>query len=318
MLKFTIFAVNFETMKPKDAITLVLKGLAMGTANVIPGVSGGTIAFITGIFERLINAIKSFNLTALKLLFKGDFRGLLKHIDFFFLLWLFLGIGIAIISVAKLFEYLFANYPVYLWSYFFGLVLASVVFVSITIKKWSFSVITTYLIGAAIAVVISFMTPASENTNVFYLLLCGAIAACSMILPGISGSFVLVLLGNYELVMIKAVTQLRFEILLPIIIGAAVGLLGFSYVLSWVFRKFRNQTIAGISGFILGSLLIIWPWKDAVMKQYVSIEKVSGYIWKLPELNVEMFVAIAIMIFGIACVWIMEYYASKKEKPDGE
>jgi len=244
MLKFTIFAVNFETMKPKDAITLVLKVLAMGTANVIPGVSGGTIAFITGIFERLINAIKSFNLTALKLLFKGDFRGLLKHIDFFFLLWLFLGIGIAIISVAKLFEYLFANYPVYLWSYFFGLVLASVVFVSITIKKWSFSVITTYLIGAAIAVVISFMTPASENTNVFYLLLCGAIAACSMILPGISGSFVLVLLGNYELVMIKAVTQLRFEILLPIIIGAAVGLLGFSYVLSWVFRKFRNQTIA--------------------------------------------------------------------------
>jgi len=162
------------------------------------------------------------------------------------------------------------------------------------------------------------MTPASENTNVFYLLLCGAIAACSMILPGISGSFVLVLLGNYELVMIKAVTQLRFEILLPIIIGAAVGLLGFSYVLSWVFRKFRNQTIAGISGFILGSLLIIWPWKDAVMKQYGSIEKVSGYIWKLPELNVEMFVAIAIMIFGIACVWIMEYYASKKEKPDGE
>ena len=305
-------------MKVKNAILLVLKGLAMGIANVIPGVSGATIAFITGIFERLINAIKSFNLTALKLLLKGNFKGFFKHIDFVFLFWLFLGIGTAILTVAKLFEYLFINYPVYLWSFFFGLVLASVLFVTITIKKWSFSVILTYLIGTGIAVAISFMTPASQNDNIFYLFLCGIVAACSMILPGISGSFVLILLGNYHLVMIEAVTQLRIEVLLPVVIGAVAGLLGFSYVLSWVFRKFRNQTIAGISGFILGSLLIIWPWKDAVVQKFGAVEKTTGYIWKLPQPGTELYVALAIMIFGFVCIWVMEKAAAKKEETHGE
>lgn len=305
-------------IKFKDAVALVLKGLAMGTANVIPGVSGGTIAFITGIFERLINAIKSFNLKAIKLIFKGDFKGFLKHIDFYFLLWVFLGIGIAIVTVAKLFEYLFANYPVYLWSFFFGLVLASVVFVSIKIKKWSISVIATYLIGTTIAIAISFMTPASQNDNIFYLLLCGAVAACSMILPGISGSFILILLGNYELVMIEAVTQMRIEILLPVVVGAGVGLIGFSYILSWVFRKFRNQTIAGISGFILGSLLVIWPWKEPVMQHLGGADKVTGYLWQLPQLGLEMFIAIGIMIIGVACIWVMEKAAAKKEVSDGD
>ncbi|NLA25124.1 MAG: DUF368 domain-containing protein [Bacteroidales bacterium] len=289
----------------------------MGAANVIPGVSGGTIAFITGFFERLINAIKSFNLTALKLLFKGKFKAFLKHIDFYFLLWLFLGIAIAIVSVAKLFEYLFEHYPIYLWSFFFGLVLASIVSVTIKIKKWSFSVILTYIIGTAIAVSISFLTPASQNDALWYLLLCGVVAVCSMILPGVSGSFVLILMGNYELVMIEAVTQFRLDILIPVIIGGGLGLIALSNFLSWVFKKFHDQTIAGISGFILGSLLIIWPWKSVKTELFGDIEKTVGYNWHLPEINAEMFIAISIIIVGILCVWVMERAASKKEKIDG-
>lgn len=168
-------------MKLKEAIVLFFKGMGMGAANVIPGVSGGTIALITGVFERLIDAIKSFNLKALKLLFSGKFKEFFKHIDFMFLFVLFLGVGVAIISVAKLFEYLFEYYPVYIWSFFFGLVLASVYFVGREIKKWDFTTILSFVIGTVVAVMISIMNPANENEAVLYLVLCGAIAACSMI-----------------------------------------------------------------------------------------------------------------------------------------
>lgn len=306
-------------MKPKtkEAISLIFKGMAMGAANVIPGVSGGTIAFITGIFERLIHAIKSFNLTALKLLLSGKFKSFLKHIDFAFLIYVFLGIGIAIISIAKLFEYLFENYPVYLWSFFFGLVLASVYFVSRKIDKWNAVTILVFVAGAAMAASVSLLSPASQNDNIFYVFLCGVVAACSMILPGLSGSFVLILMGNYELVMIEAITQVRFDILLPLVIGAGVGLLGFSYVLSWVFRKFRNQTISGITGFILGSLLILWPWKTELIQEFGEKTKVTGYQWNLPEVNTEMFVAVFFILVGIASIWLMEKAVSKKEVDNG-
>lgn len=306
-------------MKPKtkEAISLIFKGMAMGAANVIPGVSGGTIAFITGIFERLIHAIKSFNLTALKLLLSGKFTSFLKHIDFAFLVYVFLGIGIAIISIAKLFEYLFENYPVYLWSFFFGLVLASVYFVSRKIDKWNAVTILVFVAGAAMAASVSLLSPASQNDNIFYVFLCGVVAACSMILPGLSGSFVLILMGNYELVMIEAITQVRFDILLPLVIGAGVGLLGFSYVLSWVFRKFRNQTISGITGFILGSLLILWPWKTELIQEFGEKTKVTGYQWNLPEVNTEMFVAVFFILVGIASIWLMEKAVSKKEVDNG-
>ncbi len=307
-------------MKPKtkEAISLIFKGMAMGAANVIPGVSGGTIAFITGIFERLIHAIKSFNLTALKLLLSGKFTSFLKHIDFAFLVYVFLGIGIAIISIAKLFEYLFENYPVYLWSFFFGLVLASVYFVSRKIDKWNAVTILVFVAGAAMAASVSLLSPASQNDNIFYVFLCGVVAACSMILPGLSGSFILILMGNYELVMIEAITQVRLDILLPLVIGAGVGLLGFSYVLSWVFRKFRNQTISGITGFILGSLLILWPWKTELIQEFGEKTKVTGYQWNLPEVNTEMFVAVFFILVGIASIWLMEKAVSKKEVDNGK
>ena len=153
-----------------------LKGIGVGSANVIPGVSGGTIALITGIFERLIDALKSFNLTAIKLFFKGDFKGFVKHTDLWFLVSVGCGVLVAVLSIAKLFEFLFAEYPIYLWSFFFGMILVSIYYVGITIEKWDWKVILSFIIGTGIALFIAFGTPAQENSNLIYLIICGAVA----------------------------------------------------------------------------------------------------------------------------------------------
>lgn len=304
-------------------ISLIIKGMAMGAANVIPGVSGGTIALITGIFERLINAIKSVNLTAIKLLFKGDFKAFAKHIDLAFLVAVLFGVAISILSIARLFDYLFENYPIHIWSYFFGLILASIYFVGKTIEKWRFVVFITFFIGAIVAISISFMTPASENSSFIYLVLCGVVAACSMILPGLSGSFVLILMGNYQLVMIDAVNQLDFAILLPVVVGAGVGLLGFSYILSWVFTKFRDQTIAVLTGFIAGSLGILWPWKNELFKSDAvgnfllksdGSKIIEGYDWFMPNFSTELLFAIALMAFGVITIAVLEHFAKEKSE----
>ncbi len=298
----------------KDKIALIFKGMAMGAANVIPGVSGGTIALITGIFERLINAIKSFNGTAFKLLFTGKIKDFAKYVDFWFLFYVFAGIGVAILSIARLFEYLFQNYPIYIWSYFFGLVLASVYFVGKTVKKWNLSVILSFIVGTAVAISISVLNPASENSGFFYLIICGVVAVCSMILPGLSGSFVLILLGNYQLVMISAVNNLDFKILLPVVIGAGVGLIAFSHLLSWLLKKFHNQTLSTLTGFILGSLGILWPWKETLTQAFGGKVKTVGYDWFLPQLNSELFFAIVLVVIGIATIWATEAFGSKTQK----
>jgi putative membrane protein len=296
----------------KEFFYLFLKGMAMGAANVIPGVSGGTIALITGIFERLINAIKSFNITAVKLIFSGKFQEFIKHTDLYFLLAIFSGIGVSILSVAKLFAYLFEYYPIYIWAFFFGLILASVLFVGRTIEKWTTSVILAFLIGAVLAMSITLLSPASENNSFFYLFFCGIVAICSMILPGLSGSFVLILMGNYQLVMIEAVNDLRLDILLPVALGAAGGLLGFSYILSWVFKKYKNQTIGILTGFILGSLGIIWPWKNAIIEHFGDKEKITGYSYYLPNMDSSFLIALTFIILGFVSIWLMEKAASHK------
>lgn len=294
----------------------------MGAANVIPGVSGGTIALITGIFERLINAIKSFNIAALKLLFKGEFKKLIAHVDFYFLLAVLSGVAVSILSLAHLLDYLFTNYPVYIWSFFFGLILGSVYFVGKTINKWNVPVVSSFIVGTIAAISISVMNPAAENSSVMYLLICGVVAACSMILPGLSGSFVLILMGNYQLVMIDAVNTLNIKVLIPVVVGAGAGLLGFSYILSWVFEKFRNQTIALLTGFILGSLGILWPWKNELYKTDTlgelllkpSGEKiVEGYEWIMPHaFTSEVLLSIGLAIGGILIIWLLEKVAAQK------
>lgn len=305
----------------KTALSLIIKGIAMGAANVIPGVSGGTIALITGIFERLINAIKSLNFKAVSMLLKGRFSDFARHTDLLFLIYVFAGVGIAIFTLARLFEFLFEVYPVYIWSYFFGLILASVYFVGRSIERWSTAAWVSFLAGAALAIAITFLSPATENRNFFYLILCGVVAVSSMILPGLSGSFVLILMGNYQLVAIEAINNLDLTILAPVLIGMVGGLIAFSHFLSWLLKSYKNQTIAVLTGFIFGSLGIIWPWKEAVYMMSAAGEPmfkegkmiVERYSMTLPESwGTEQAIAIALILAGIASIWLIELTAKKQ------
>ncbi len=315
----------------KETIGLFFKGIGMGAANVIPGVSGGTIALITGIFEKLINSIKSFNLTAIRLLFTGKFKDFASHINLGFLVTVLLGVAVSIISFAKLFGFLFTNFPVYIWAYFFGLILASVYFVGRTINKWSVSTVSMFVFGTAVAIGITILKPASENSSFLYLIICGVIAASSMILPGLSGSFVLILLGNYELVMINAVNERQISVLLPVVIGAGFGILAFSYLLSWIFKKFKDQTIALLTGFILGSLGILWPWKHSFNNadHLLPVNKFGAFIdsngvilehakpFRYQQFfpdnsNSIVLWAIGLILIGMASIWIVEKIAERK------
>ena len=305
----------------KEHIVVFFKGFAMGVANVIPGVSGGTIALLTGIFERLINALKSFDVEALKLLFGLRFKEFAKHIDFGFLVFVFLGIGISIVSVAKLLEFLFEEYPVYVWSFFFGLILVSVWFVGKSIGKINLPAIISFAVGTAVAFGLSMMNPATENTAFWYLIVCGAVAVCSMILPGLSGSFVLILMGNYHLIMIYAVSHFDISILVPVAIGVVAGLLAFSHFLSWLLGKYEKPTMALLTGFIFGSLGTIWPWKNEIhlvqngeelLKNGKPI--IQGYQMYFPQhFNAEVAIAIVLMIAGMVALWALEH-ASEKAK----
>ncbi|MFA5417053.1 MAG: DUF368 domain-containing protein [Bacteroidales bacterium] len=298
----------------REYLVYLLKGIAVGVANVIPGVSGGTIALITGIFERLIDSLKSFGLTALKLLLAGKWSEFVKKTDLYFLLSLLLGVGLAIILLARVFDFLFQHYPVYIWSFFFGLILASIFYVGRTIGKWTLPVVISFLVGTAIALVLTFLTPATQNSNFFYLVVCGVVAVCSMILPGLSGSFVLILMGNYQLIAIEAINNRDMAILFPVALGAVFGLIAFSHLLSWVFKRYKDPTIAILTGFILGSLGVIWPWKDPTIQLFGEKEKVVGYIYNLPSMNMEFLGALVLMIVGIVVIALMENSAKNVGK----
>ncbi len=303
----------------REHIANFLKGFAMGVANVIPGVSGGTIALLTGIFERLINALKSFDVEAVRLLLKFKFREFAQHVDFGFLLSVFLGVGVSIISVAKLLEFLFQSYPVYVWSFFFGLILVSVWFVGKSIGKIDVPAAISFVAGAVVAFGLSVMNPATENTAFWYLIICGAVAICSMILPGLSGSFVLILMGNYQLIMIYAVSHFDMKIIVPVAIGVVVGLLAFSHFLSWLLSRYARQTMAVLTGFIFGSLGTIWPWKNPVylMQDGAEVLKngkpiIQSYQMYFPqEFSAEVAVAIVLMAAGMAALWALERSSEK-------
>lgn len=303
------------------AVTTVIQGLVIGTANVIPGVSGGTFAIIMGILERILNAVKSFNKTALDLVLKGKFKEFAKHTDLFWLMQLGFGMAAAIISLAKLLEYLFEKHPVLVWSFFFGLIAVSVFFVGKTVKKWTPAVMALFAAGAAVAVGFSMLSPAVENANTLYIFFCGMIAISAMILPGLSGSFMLIILGNYELIVINAISNLRLEILIPFALGCGAGIIAFSYFLSWLLKKFRDGTISTLTGFIFGSLIMIWPWKSAIPKldsAGAPLMKnggivISGYERFVPDaVNSEVVAAILLCAAGGVLIWLAEKYAGKK------
>lgn len=244
-------------------VLLYLKGLAMGGADVVPGVSGGTIAFISGIYEELLDSIKSFDLEAIKLLKGFEIKALWKHINGTFLITLFAGIATSLLSLATLINYLLNNYPIQVWSFFFGLIVVSALIILREIKKWNFGVIVAILIGVAIAYFITATTPAETPEAPWFLFIAGAVAICAMILPGISGSFILLLFGKYEYV-ISAIKDLRIADLIFLALGCVVGLLSFARLVSWLFQKFHNLTVGLLSGFMIGSLNKVWPWKNTI------------------------------------------------------
>lgn len=297
----------------KDYGLLLLKGMGMGAADVVPGVSGGTIAFIVGIYEELIDSIKSINGVSLKLLFTGKISAFWKAINANFLVALVSGIGISIFSLAKLITWLLVTHPILVWAFFFGLVLASTWFVSKDIKQWNWKTILSFIIGAIIAFYITVATPAETPTNLFFIFLCGAIAICAMILPGISGSFILVLLGKYFYIM-EAVKTFNIPIILVFICGALLGITSFSRVLSFALRRFHDTTISVLAGFMLGSLNKVWPWKETVETYTDS----HGVIKPLVEANIMpnqlVLEGVGLMIVGFAIVYFLEKLSMKGAK----
>ena len=264
-----------------DYITLVIKGIGMGAADVVPGVSGGTIAFITGIYEELVYSIKSVNLKALKLLFSGKLAEFWRSINGTFLLAIITGIGISIFSLAKGLKFLLDNYPVAVWSFFFGLILASAIYVARTIKKWDLGIVVAIVAGMVSAFFITIISPSAANPSWWFIFISGAVAICAMILPGISGSFILVLLGMYKFIL-EAVSNINIAVLLIFITGAAIGIVAFSNLLSWLLKKYHNLTIAVLAGFMAGSLNKVWPWKE-VTESYVDAQ---GHVKSLIEKNI--------------------------------
>lgn len=292
----------------KKNIILILKGMGMGIANVIPGVSGGTVALITGIYQELLKSLKSFDKQAFSLLLTLNFKEFGIYTNLSFLAYVFGGSLISLFSIASLFKFLFKNYPLEIWSLFFGLILASIIFIGQRIKTWNFQSYLAIIIGTLVALSLTFITPSAENNNLFYVFLCGIIGISGMILPGLSGSYILILMGNYELLMVRSVSEFDIPLLLTFLFGSIFGLLALSNFLHWLINKYYSVTLAGLTGFIIGSLSIIWPWK--VVSESIIIngkEKVLSYDLFFPnQLDTHNIVSIIMMIIGFFIVYLIE------------
>lgn len=298
----------------KKSFLLVLKGMSMGAADVVPGVSGGTIALITGIYEELIYSLKSVNVKALRLLFKLKLKEFWKAINGTFLLLLFGGVLISVFSLSRILKWVLVNYPVHIWSFFLGLIIASAVIVSRRIKEWDLSKVVALIAGTISMYLITRFTP-SETTEAFwFVFLSGAIAICAMILPGISGAFILLILGKYQYIL-GAVAELDLVVLVVFGLGVISGLLAFSRVLSYLLSKYHDHTISVLAGFIIGSLNKIWPWKETMSTRpnshgdLVPLVQRNVLPWNYNEItsdNPFLLYAILLIILGIVIVILLD------------
>ena len=298
----------------KHYTILFLKGMAMGIANVIPGVSGGTIALITSIYETLIKSLKSFDKKAFKLIIKRDLKGFIQHTNLYFLLSVFSGSIVSVFSIANLFEHLFNKYPTLIWAFFFGLIMASILLVGNRIKKWNKNSIFSLALGTIIAISLSFIDRGGANDNLFFVFVCGIIGISGMMLPGLSGSFILILMGNYELLMVDSITEFNPTLLSIFLLGGAFGLVSFSHLLAWVFKHYRDVTLALLTGFILGSLSITWPWQTPFERIKLNGEEtIISYTKYIPnELNQETIFAVILIILGIFIAYSIEMFDTRK------
>lgn len=295
-------------------VVLYLKGVAMGSADVVPGVSGGTIALITGIYEELIRSIRSFDTTALSLLFKKDLKGVWNHVNGWFLLVLFAGIATAILSLSKIIVYLLLHHPQLLWSFFFGLIAASAIMVSKHIKIWTRYGVLSAIIGAILGYSITIAIPVNTPETLWFIFLSGAIAICAMILPGISGSFILLLLGKYQYVL-AALKNVQLDVIIVFSAGAAVGLISFSHLLNRMLEKFHDVTVALLIGVMIGSLNKVWPWKIALETYIDRHGEIKPLVERnaLPALNdPNLAYAIVLAITGFVLVCMIEYGSRKR------
>lgn len=308
---------------------VALKGFAMGAANVIPGVSGGTIALLTGIFNELIEALNAIlSVSSWKLLFQGKVKEFWEHIHGTFLLWLGVGVIVSVFSLAKLMEYVLAYHPIQTWAFFFGLIVVSGIYMLYDIKGWKITDGFWLVFGVILGAVICLLSPTQTTDAKWFIMVCGAIAICTMILPGISGSFILVLLGKYEYVM-GAISELNWPVLIMFGIGCVLGIAAFSKFLHWLIAHYERPTLITLIGFTLGSLVKVWPWSDKMsvmtaqlMREGQTVEQAQTGAQALVDtglnlssvINPQIASAIVWMVVGALLVIALEWFGHKNAK----
>lgn len=330
-----------------DKFFLFIKGLAMGAANKVPGVSGGVVAFVAGFYEEFIYSLKKLNLKAFKLLFYRDFKTFYRYVNGDFLLWLVLGMLFSYFSVSKVLDFLIERYELYVWSTFFGMIIGSVYSISKHFEGWNIFSGCGVILGTLMGVGISLMNPAKENDHLLFVFVCGIISVAGMTLPGLSGSFILILLGNYVLLLVDAVNALfdtlyeasglnfnfihdadrirMLKVLGVFTLGSAVGLVSFSHLLSYMMKHHRKLTFGTLTGFVVGSLGVVWPWKQKVFELQSNglplldsnqqpILKNYTRFW--PEWNTQTFIALLFIVLGLLIIFALEGYGEYNKKQD--
>jgi putative membrane protein len=297
---------------------LFLKGMFMGIANIIPGVSGGTIALITEIYRPFISSLKRLNLRALKLLLGGRFKAFYTAVNGSFLVPIFSGIVVSVVGLANLLRWSFENYPVIIWSLFFGIISASVYYIGRGVKKWDRTAILFAALGLGMSIGFDYLPAVPENHNLIYIFLCGMVSISGMTLPGVSGSFLLILMGNYQLLLIDSIAHFNALYVSIFAAGSVAGLVGFSYVLVWLLEHYNDEVMGALTGFVLGSLLIIWPWQEPISWVESDGERfVLQYRRFLPQtLGPRDYAGLATMILGAMGLILLEYFAGSQKKQD--
>ena len=321
----------------KEKLIIVLKGVAVGVANKVPGVSGGLVAFVLGFYEEFIDSLQKFNVEGVNLIKQGEFKIFYKHINGQFLGLLLFGMIVSYFSVSRILDYLIYNYEIYVWSLFFGLIIGSLLYIYRRAESFKLETFIWTLLGFIFGLSLSIITPAAQNENLFFVFICGIVSVVGMTLPGFSGSFILMLMGNYVLLLVDSVNALfvtlsnlflgKFEILtdpylckmLKILLvfsfGSLVGLILFSNILKFVLKKYKNKTLSTIMGFITGSLGVVWPWKNKIYKSNLNGEfiidsfnnkQIIDYNLYIPNLSTETYLGILCIFLGIIIVFIID------------
>lgn len=335
-----------DTRTLLDKLFLVVKGLCMGAANKVPGVSGGIVAFVAGFYEEFIYSLQKVNIKAFKLLIAGRFKSFYRYINGSFLSLLIFGMLVSYFSVSKVLDYFLVKKELYVWAAFFGMIIGSIYYIGKDFGHWTKKTVPSALLGLAVGVAISFLSPAKENDNLLFIFFCGMISVSGMTLPGLSGSFILILLGNYVLLLVDSVNALydtfsevfvgdfsfvsnterlrTLKILAVFTLGSAAGLVTLSHILSYVLKHYKHISTAVILGFITGSLGVVWPWKKTIFKEDADgtvlldsngKEIIMNYERYLPDLGLtETWWAFFFIVLGVGILLLLDWYGKNRKR----